>query len=135
MITCIVHGNLGTAGGRLGVLALLVLALEAREEHRLTLVSTSQLDGGVTHSVMSALGALPLYHGAVRVLVVLLLPHEVVLTVEVDGVTDHLLVELSAGHDVLAAEADDVALGGEAREEGATAGTEVNLRAECGHHT
>ena len=123
---------------RLGVLALLVFTLQAGEEHSLTLVCTSQLDGGVAHPVITTLWALPFYDGAVSILVVLLLLRGVFLAVEVDGVPDDLLVEELAGHDVLTAEAGDVSRGSEAREERATAGTEVNLRTEglasC-HHT
>ena len=114
----------------LGVLTLLVFTLEAGEEHGLTLVSTSQLDGGVAHPVVTTLGTLPLYNGSVSILVILLLLHGVFLAVEVDGVPDDLLVEQLAGHNVFTAEAGDVSLGSEAGEQGATARTEVNLRTE-----
>ena len=79
---------------------------------------------------MATLRALPLYYRSVSVLVILLLLSRVFLAVEVDGVPDDLLVEELAGHDVLTAEAGDVSRGSEAREERATAGTEVNLRTE-----
>ena len=114
----------------LRVLALLELALEAGEEHGLPLVSTSQLDGGVAHPIVTTLGTFSLYDGTISVLVILLLLHDVFLTVEVDGVPDDLLVEQLAGHNVFTAEAGDVSLGSEAREQRATAWTEVNLRTE-----
>ena len=79
---------------------------------------------------MTTLGALPLYDGAVSILVVLLLLRGVFLAVEVDGVPDDLLVEQLAGHNVFTAEAGNVSLGSEAREQRATARTEVNLRTE-----
>ena len=114
----------------LGVLTLFVFTLEAGEEHGLTLVSTSQLDGGVAHPVVTTLGTLPLYNGSVSILVILLLLHGVFLAVEVDGVPDDLLVEQLAGHNVFTAEAGDVSLGSEAGEQSTTARTEVNLRTE-----
>ena len=79
---------------------------------------------------MTTLGTLPLYNGSVSILVILLLLRGVLLAVEVDGVPDDLLVEQLAGHNVFTAEAGDVSLGSEAREQRATAWTEVNLRTE-----
>jgi len=114
----------------LGVLTLLVFTPEAGEEHCLTLVRAPQLDGGVAHLVMATLGALPLDHGTVGVLVNLLLLDNVVLTVEVDGVAHHLLAEELVGNNLAAVETGHVAFSFEAREESSTAGTEVNLRTE-----
>ena len=115
---------------RLGVLTLLVFALQAGEEHGLTLVSTSELDGGVAHSIVATLRALPLYYRSVSVFVILLLLSGVLLAVEVDGVSNDLLVEQLAGHDVVTAEAVDVSRGSETREQRTTTWTEVNLGTE-----
>jgi len=79
---------------------------------------------------MATLGALPLDHGTVGVLVNLLLLDNVVLTVEVDGVAHHLLAEELVGNNLAAVETGHVAFSFEAREESSTAGTEVNLRTE-----
>ena len=99
----------------LRVFTFLVLALEAGEEHRLTLVGAPELDGGVAHLIMAALGALPLDHGAVRLLVLLapLLLLCVLLAVEVDDVSHLLLVKQGARHHVLADHANHVPLGGQ----------------------
>ena len=79
---------------------------------------------------MTTLGTLPLYNWSVSILVILLLLHGVFLAVKVDGVSDDLLVEELAGHDVFTAEAGDVSLGSETGEQCATARTEVNLWTE-----
>ena len=79
---------------------------------------------------MATLRALPLYYRSVSVLVILLLLSGVLLAIEVDGVSDDLLVEQLAGHDVVTAEAVDVSRGSETREQRTTTWTEVNLGTE-----
>ena len=97
----------------LRVFTLLVLALEAGEEHGLALVGAPELDGGVAHLIVATLRALPLNHGAVRLVVVLalLLLLGVLLAVEVDNVAHLLLVKQGARHHVLADHANHIALG------------------------
>lgn len=66
------------------------------------------------------------------VLIVALLPEEVFPLVEDDGVGDHLGAELLDRDFVLAAEAEDVALGGQTGKESAASGTEVHVGVEGG---
>ena len=95
------------------ILTLLVLALETGKEYGLSLVGAPELDGGVAHLVVTALGALPLDDGAVRLLVLLdlLLLSCVLLAVEVDDVPHYLLVEQRTRNNVLTDNAGHVSLG------------------------
>ena len=81
------------------------------ENHITALILTAKTSCTI---VCTTLGTLPLYDWSVSILVLLLLLHGVFQAVEVDGVSDDLLVEELAGHDVFTAEAGDVSLGSEA---------------------
>jgi len=117
-------------GRGLRVFTLFILALQASEEHCLTLVSRPQLNCSITHEIMTTLGALPLNNWTISLIVflVFLRSARVLKFIELNSVSNHLLMEELAGDGVLAHDAHHVTACCEAGQQGSTRGAEIYLR-------
>merc|ERR550519_169967 len=112
---------------KLGVLALLELALDTSEEYGLPFICRSELDRGVAHLLTAALRTPPLYY---RPLLPLLFFRSLcgLDSIELDGILDDFFVVEVARHCELAHQAFHVTPSLQTGQKRTTARTKVYLR-------